>query len=430
MTALGAIRRLRGEPPTRSRAARGDFAAVYESHQQALYRYCRSILRHEHDAQDALQNTMARAFAALEGEERDFEVRPWLFRIAHNEAISILRRRRETDELDDSAQDVGDLEDHVASREELRLLRLDLDDLPERQRAALVLRELSGFSHAEIGVVLDLSPSAVKQTIFEARNALFVCQEGREMDCDAVRRMLSDGDGRVLRGRGVRAHLRTCRGCRRFRGELERRPQALRMLAPPLPVGAGAALLAQIFGTGTAVKLLACLAIAGTSATVAVEMRDTRPVVQRREPAPQRAVKTAAAPAPIVRTAAPQPVAAAPVARAAAPHPRSASVKQRPAKPKHAKAHRHAAKRAHEHPVVAVNVAAPPRPAKPPKPPTAMKAPKPAKGNGHALKAAKPKHSKPVTRPIPTVAALTEPRHVPPGQAREKPCHGNGHKSC
>src|SRR3954451_22824967 len=120
MTALGAVRRLRREAPLRSRAARGDagaFTAVYERHHQALYRYCRSILRHEEDAQDALQSTMARAFAALEREERDFELRPWLFRIAHNEAISILRRRRETDELDDNAAELGELEDRVAERE-------------------------------------------------------------------------------------------------------------------------------------------------------------------------------------------------------------------------------------------------------------------------------------------------------------------------
>src|SRR4051812_40334275 len=185
MTALGAIRGLRREAPIRSRGARGDFEAVYRRHGQELYRYCRSILRNEEDAQDALQSTMAGALAALAREERDFELRPWLFRIAHNEAISILRRRRATDALDDTAGDAGELEDRVAEREELRLLALDLEDLPERQRAALVLRELSGFSHAEIGTVLELSPRAVKQTIFEARTALFRCQEGREMDCEA-----------------------------------------------------------------------------------------------------------------------------------------------------------------------------------------------------------------------------------------------------
>jgi RNA polymerase sigma factor (sigma-70 family) len=279
VTAIAVPLQLRREGTLRSRAARGDaaaFAAVYERHHQALYRYCRSILRHEEDAQDALQNTMARAFAALQDESRDFELRPWLFRIAHNEAISILRRRRASTELQDVPDAAGDLEDQVSDREELRLLQRDLADLPERQRAALVLRELNGLSHAEIGIVLELSPSAVKQSIFEARSALFTCREGREMACEDVRQMLSDGDGRMLRGRGVRAHLRSCPDCRRFKAELEQRPRALRALAPPLPIGTAAALLSQVIGTGTAAKLLACVVIAGGGTTLAVEMRDAR----------------------------------------------------------------------------------------------------------------------------------------------------------
>src|SRR5215207_10730193 len=113
MTTVPATLRLRREGVLRSRAARGDataFAAVYERHHQALYRYCRSILRHQEDAQDALQNTFTRAFAALQDEQRDFELRPWLFRIAHNEAISILRRRRTTSELGEEASDNTDIE--------------------------------------------------------------------------------------------------------------------------------------------------------------------------------------------------------------------------------------------------------------------------------------------------------------------------------
>src|ERR1044072_822727 len=104
MTAIPATLRLRREGALRSRAARGDataFAAGYERHHQALYRYCRSVLRHEEDAQGALQNTITRGFAARQAEQRDVELKPWLFRTAHNEAISILRRRRETSELDD-----------------------------------------------------------------------------------------------------------------------------------------------------------------------------------------------------------------------------------------------------------------------------------------------------------------------------------------
>src|SRR4051794_8956234 len=278
MTAIPATFRVRSESALRSRAARGDsvaFAAVYERHHQALYRYCRSILRHDEDAQDALQSTFARAFAALRDEQRDFELRPWLFRIAHNEAISILRRRPATDELDDRPAP-GELEDRISEREELRLLQMDLADLPERQRAALILRELNGLSHQEIGVVLELSTSAVKQAIFDARSTLFSFREGREMACQEIRRMLSDGDGRVLRGRGMRGHLRACSDCRRFKADLETRPKALRALAPPLPVGGAAALLAQLLGGGaTAAKLLACVAIVGGSTTIAVELKHT-----------------------------------------------------------------------------------------------------------------------------------------------------------
>src|SRR5512142_2508170 len=70
------------------------FAIVYERHHQALYRYCRSILRNDADAQDALQSTFTAAFAALGRGSPDAPIRPWLFRIAHNEAVSALRRRR------------------------------------------------------------------------------------------------------------------------------------------------------------------------------------------------------------------------------------------------------------------------------------------------------------------------------------------------
>src|SRR6478609_4809266 len=258
MTAVPANLRLRRESTLRSRAARGDaaaFSAVYDKHHQALYRYCRSILRHEEDAQDALQSTMAKAFAALQTEQRDIDLKPWLFRIAHNEAISILRRRRETDELGD-VPEFSPMEDRVFEREELRNLQLDLADLPDRQRAALVLRELNGLSHAEIAAVLETTPSTVKHTIFEARNALFACREGREMGCHDVRRLLSDGDGRILRGRGIRAHLRSCPDCRLFQADLQRRPVALKLLAPPLPTAAAASLLSSLLGGGgTAAKL-------------------------------------------------------------------------------------------------------------------------------------------------------------------------------
>ena len=272
--------RLRRSPVLRAQAARRNpaaLAAMYVRHHQALYRYCRSILHDEEDARDALQSTMAKALAALRDEERDFELRPWLFRIAHNEAISRLRQRRATVDLDAIGTLGADsLAQSVEDRERLALLLADLRELPERQRSALVLRELSGLSHEEIAVVLDSSARAVKQTIFEARAGLHECAEGRTMLCADVQRALSDGDGRVLRGRRVRAHVRSCRACRTFKTALAQRPADLAALAPALPASAGAALLAHLL-PGAKAGLAASAGTAagaggGMAATVATKV--------------------------------------------------------------------------------------------------------------------------------------------------------------
>jgi RNA polymerase sigma factor (sigma-70 family) len=224
------------------------FAALYEEHHQALYRYCRSILRNEADAWDVLQSTMLKALTALQGEERSIELRPWLFRIAHNETISLLRARRPTIELETVADVLGrdGLHENVLDRERLAHLYRDLLDLPERQRSALILRELSGLGHEEIAAVLGCSTASAKQSIFEARSALHACAEGRAMECEAVQRTLSDADGRVLRSRRLRAHVRNCESCRRFQGDIARRPTDLAMLAPALPLAASAALLGHL----------------------------------------------------------------------------------------------------------------------------------------------------------------------------------------
>jgi RNA polymerase sigma factor (sigma-70 family) len=86
------------------RAARGDrgaFAEIFARHHQAIYRYCRSILRDDEDAADALQSTMAAAMRGLEGETREIALKPWLFRIAHNESLSLVRQRRPQASVDD-----------------------------------------------------------------------------------------------------------------------------------------------------------------------------------------------------------------------------------------------------------------------------------------------------------------------------------------
>jgi RNA polymerase sigma factor (sigma-70 family) len=234
-----------------SRGSARAFASLYERHHQALYRYCLSIVRNPEDAQDALQSALTRAFAALQARERDLAVRPWLFRIAHNEAVSILRRRRPEDRLlDEQEPSPLTVERTVDQRERLSTLVSDLQALPLRQRAALLMRELSGLSIEEIAAVLAISPGAAKQTLFEARSSLQAFAEGRAMECEAVRSAISEGDGRRLRSRRMRAHLRGCPACSEFRALIPRRSADLHALAPPLPAAASATLLTGLLAHG------------------------------------------------------------------------------------------------------------------------------------------------------------------------------------
>jgi RNA polymerase sigma factor (sigma-70 family) len=238
-----------------SRVADGNelaFTALYERYHQPLYRYCRSLLHNDADAQDALQSTFTSALVALQGNRRDAPLRPWLFRIAHNEAISLIRRRRvgEQELSESSLPPVQSAADQAGERARLALLVADLNHLPDRQRGALVMRELSGLSHAEIALALDTSPAAAKQAIFEARAALAEFAEGRAAPCEEIRRRLSEHDGRVLRNRRLRSHLRDCSSCDAFATRIGQRRSDLRAVAPALPVAASVGLLARIGRAG------------------------------------------------------------------------------------------------------------------------------------------------------------------------------------
>lgn len=233
------------------RACGGDeraFAAIFRRYHQPLYRFCLAIVGNPEDAQDALQNTMIKVLRALPGEERRIELKPWLYRIAHNEAIDLLRRRRDTRQLDAEQPAPGyGLAEDAATRERLRRLLADLRELPERQRETLVMRELAGLGFEEIAAALDTSEAVARQTLYEARQSLRQMEEGREMNCDEVTRALSDGDGRVIRRRDVRAHLRACAGCSAFREEIKGRQRDLAAISP-LPAAAVAAMAQGLVG--------------------------------------------------------------------------------------------------------------------------------------------------------------------------------------
>ena len=154
---------------------RSAFAAIYERHSDSLLRYCRSISPDSEAAADAVQTTMEKALANLtkgSADSRPRQLRAWLFRVAHNESVSQLRRHRA--ESPASGEELLELVADTASAEtRARLSELlgDLGELSERRRAALLMRELCGLSYEEIATALGSSEGAIRQSVSEARGS-------------------------------------------------------------------------------------------------------------------------------------------------------------------------------------------------------------------------------------------------------------------
>lgn len=173
-----------------SRARQGDAAAFREiirRNNRHLFRAARSVLRDDAEAEDAVQDAYLHAFQALGGFRGDASLSTWLTRIARNEALGRLRRRRSTTELDaiEAAQQGqgasilmfptalgGDPESVAARREVRRLLESAIDDLPDVFRPVLVARDVDGMSVEETAEILGIRPETVRTRLHRARRML------------------------------------------------------------------------------------------------------------------------------------------------------------------------------------------------------------------------------------------------------------------
>ena len=217
---------------------RGDtaaFEALYERHSGPLLSFCVYMLGSRHDAEDATQASFASAYRALRADNRPVNLRPWLFTIARNECLTILRRRRPTVELNGEPALNGDPFRELEVREELRHMLDGLRQLPERQRAALVLTEVHGLSQQEIGGVLGVRSEKVKAYVFQARSNLIADRSAREDDCREIREELASARGAaLLRGR-LRRHVRSCSDCRVYADGVARQRRQMNALLPIAP---------------------------------------------------------------------------------------------------------------------------------------------------------------------------------------------------
>jgi RNA polymerase sigma factor (sigma-70 family) len=211
------------------------FEALYDRHARKLLSFCRHMLGSQQDGEDALQRTFASAYRALLVDEREIELRPWLFAIARNECLSILRQRHPTGALDETEPATEGLSARVEGREDLRDLLADLRALPERQRAALLLSELGGLTHAQIADAVGARPEQIKAYVFQARSNLIAERDARERSCLEVREQLASRRGRARLQRELSRHLRRCRDCRVYSAALRRQRRAMAIVLPVAP---------------------------------------------------------------------------------------------------------------------------------------------------------------------------------------------------
>jgi RNA polymerase sigma factor (sigma-70 family) len=221
------------------------FEVVFERHGPAILSYCRHMLGSREEAEDAVQHAFAAAYRQLLRDERPIKLKPWLFTIARNRCLSMLRSRCEQS-LEHHEPATAGLAEQVEHRSELRELIHDLGDLPEDQRAALLLAELGDLSHAEVAQVLGCQVPKVKALVFRARSGLIERREARDEPCEAIREQLANLRGGALRRRELRHHLHACAGCREYREQVRRQR---RMLAAALPVTPSLGLKAAVLGS-------------------------------------------------------------------------------------------------------------------------------------------------------------------------------------
>jgi RNA polymerase sigma factor (sigma-70 family) len=212
------------------------FEVLISRYRARLLAFSRHMVGSTEDAEDILQEVFVAAYRAMLADDRELNVRPWLYRIARNRSLNHLRRPRPTG-VDSMDIFVGGAEASTAERVQDRLELEDLMDdvkkLPETQRTALMLREMGQLSYDQIAEAMETSIPSVKSLLVRARVSLAEASESRRLSCEEVRLELGAvAEGLQKLTSPARRHVADCDRCRSFKKELTVTNRKLAVLAP------------------------------------------------------------------------------------------------------------------------------------------------------------------------------------------------------
>lgn len=156
------------------------FGQLVERYQDRVFNTLVRVLGSHEDARDVVQDAFVQAFVKLESFRGDAKFYTWLYRIAMNLALSYRRRRRPTESLDATKENVGGepvsqqptATQDLIERERAEVLQCALLELNTGHRQIIVLRELEGCSYEEIGEILKMPVGTVRSRLFRARMQL------------------------------------------------------------------------------------------------------------------------------------------------------------------------------------------------------------------------------------------------------------------
>ncbi len=163
---------------------RGEFARLVDVYSGPLYRLALKMLSNPRDAEDVLQNTFLKVFQHISGFEGRSSLSTWLYRIASNEALMLLRKQHPESTLSDTAPEDEENsgyepvqfadwcclpEEELLSSESRAALDRAVQHLPETLRIVFILRDIEGLSIQETSQALSLSETAVKTRLMRAR---------------------------------------------------------------------------------------------------------------------------------------------------------------------------------------------------------------------------------------------------------------------